>query len=149
MQLIKRSKIIGTGEATPRGPQTIPIFRTQNQGTRSSLMKTTSARQNALAKLKRADRNVLDASMLKERREEKVRPSGPSEARKPKSKKLQHIERPRARYVCTVCGCAYCSNNCIVTPSLAHSHTVTQPVLDSQNYSPVSCSPLRNLADIA
>ena len=62
MQLIKRSKIIGTGEATPRGPQTIPIFRTQNQGTRSSLMKTTSARQNALAKLKRADRNVLDAS---------------------------------------------------------------------------------------
>ena len=62
MQLIKRSKIIGTGEATPRGPQTIPIFRTQNQGTRSSLMKTTSARQKALAKLKRADRNVLDAS---------------------------------------------------------------------------------------
>ena len=51
-----------TGEATPRGPQTIPIFRTQNQGTRSSLMKTTSARQKALAKLKRADRNVLDAS---------------------------------------------------------------------------------------
>ena len=50
------------GEATPRGPQTIPIFRTQNQGTRSSLMKTTSARQKALAKLKRADRNVLDAS---------------------------------------------------------------------------------------
>ena len=47
---------------TPRGPQTIPIFRTQNQGTRSSLMKTTSARQKALAKLKRADRNVLDAS---------------------------------------------------------------------------------------
>ena len=46
----------------PRGPQTIPIFRTQNQGTRSSLMKTTSARQKALAKLKRADRNVLDAS---------------------------------------------------------------------------------------
>ena len=52
MQLIKRSKIIGTGEATPRGPQTIPIFRTQNQGTRSSF----------LAKLKHADRNVLDAS---------------------------------------------------------------------------------------
>ena len=52
--------------------------------------------------------------MLKERREEKVRPSGPSEARKPKSKKLQHIERPRARCVCTVCGCTYCSNNCIV-----------------------------------
>ena len=52
----------GTGEATPRGPQTISIFRTQNQGTRSSLMKTTSARQKALAKLKRADRNVLDAS---------------------------------------------------------------------------------------
>ena len=50
-----------TGEATPRGPQTISIFRTQNQGTRSSLMKTTSARQKALAKLKRADRNVLDA----------------------------------------------------------------------------------------
>ena len=62
MQLIKRSKIIGTGEATPRGPQTISIFRTQNRGTRSSLMKTTSARQKkALAKLKRADRNVLDA----------------------------------------------------------------------------------------
>ena len=51
----------GTGEATPRGPQTISIFRTQNQGTRSSLMKTTSARQKALAKLKRADRNVLGA----------------------------------------------------------------------------------------
>ena len=51
-----------TGEATPRGPQTIPIFRTQNQGTRPDLMKTTSARQKALAKLKRADRNVLDAS---------------------------------------------------------------------------------------
>ena len=51
-----------TGEATPRGPQTSPIFRTQNQGTRSSLMKTTSARQKALAKLKCADRNVLDAS---------------------------------------------------------------------------------------
>ena len=50
------------GEATPRGPQTIPIFRTQNQGTRPDLMKTTSARQKALAKLKRADRNVLDAS---------------------------------------------------------------------------------------
>ena len=45
----------------PRGPQTISIFRTQNRGTRSSLMKTTSARQKALAKLKRADRNVLDA----------------------------------------------------------------------------------------
>ena len=26
MQLIKRSKIIGTGEATSRGPQTIPNF---------------------------------------------------------------------------------------------------------------------------
>ena len=58
----KKMKAKSTGEATPRGPQTIPIFRTQNQGTRSSLMKTTSARQNALAKLKRADRNVLDAS---------------------------------------------------------------------------------------
>ena len=87
--------------------------------------------------------------MLKERREEKVRPSGPSEARKPKSKKLQHIERPRARYVCTVCGCTYCSNSCIVTRDLRIHHTVTQPVLDSQNYSPVSRSPLRNLADIA
>ena len=54
--------VTNTGEATPRGPQTIPISRTQNQGTRSSLLKTTSARQKALAKLKRADRNVLDAS---------------------------------------------------------------------------------------
>ena len=62
--------------------------------------------------------------MLKERREEKVRPSGPSEARKPKSKKLQHIERPRARYVCTVCGCTYCSNNCIVTRDL-RIHTLS------------------------
>ena len=61
--------------------------------------------------------------MLKERREEKVRPSGPSEARKPKSKKLQHIE-PRARYVCTVCGCTYCSNNCIVTRDL-RIHTLS------------------------
>ena len=56
--------------------------------------------------------------MLKERREEKVRPSGPSEARKPKSKKLQHIERPRARYVCTVCGCTYCSQ--FLTPKITH-----------------------------
>ena len=62
--------------------------------------------------------------MLKERKEEKVRPSGPSEARKPKSKKLQHIERPRARSVCTVCGCTYCSNNCIVTRDL-RIHTLS------------------------
>ena len=60
MQLIKRSKIIGTGEATPRGPQTIPNFSDPKPG---SLMKTTSARQKAPAKLKRADRNVLDAEV--------------------------------------------------------------------------------------
>ena len=60
MQLIKRSKIIGTGEATPADPKPSQFFG-PNQGTRSSLMKTTSARQKALAKLKRADRNVLDA----------------------------------------------------------------------------------------
>ena len=106
-----------TGEATPADPKPSQFFGPKTRGTRPDLMKTTSARQKALAKLKRADRNVLDASqLLKERREQKARPSGPSEARKPKSKKLQHIERPRARYVCTVCGCTYCSNNCIVTP---------------------------------
>ena len=43
-------------------------------------------------KLRRADRNVL-------------MPLNVKEARKPKSKKLLHIERPRARYVCTVGGC--------------------------------------------
>ena len=56
------------------------------------------------------------------RREEKVRPSGPSEARKPKSKKLQHIERPRARYV------LYCVRLHIVA-TIAVTHTVTQPFL--------------------
>ena len=47
---------------------------------------------------------------------------GVEEAKKPKSKKLLHIERPRARYVCTVGGCRElvsnltdCSNNRIVT----------------------------------
>ena len=49
------------GGHPPRTPNH-PNFSDQNQGTRSSLMKTTSARQKALAKLNRADRNVLDAS---------------------------------------------------------------------------------------
>ena len=46
-------------------------------------------------KLRRADRNVL-------------MPLNVKEARKPKSKKLLHIERPRARYVCTVAAAENC-----------------------------------------
>ena len=43
--------------------------------------------------------------MLKERREEKVRPSGPSEARKPKSKKLHTLSRAHVMFV--LCAAAH------------------------------------------
>ena len=68
----------------------------------------------------------LNAEGTKRRKSTSVRALG---SKKAEVQETSTIERPRARYVCTVCGCTYCSNNCIVTPSLAHSHTVTQPVL--------------------
>ena len=45
------------------------------------------------------------------------RPSGPSRKQESRSPRNFNTLSGRAHvFVCTVCGCTYCSNNCIVTP---------------------------------